>query len=403
VVTNSLPVQQSPDDPLRDLARLNALHQVFRKFLGQSYDVDVLDVVIATRIAHLKCKEDRPPWLFIVGGSGDAKTETLRAMEKGAGGIFVGSITSQASLLSGVGQKDRDKTASGGLLLQWPRQCFLLIIDFTTTLSLNPHARAGVLDGFRWMYDGRWPRATGGGGGRQDHWEGRIGMVGGVTTAIDRASDVISQLGSRWAQIRLDDSPARRSDAGRNAIRNVTRVSEESMSKDLAGAVWSFLGDLPENRDITLSEDEEEKILQLSDVVTRVRSAVDFSHSGWQVVDVHALEMPTRFPKTLVQLFRGLLYMGHTRAEAMRMIRRIARDSMPPTRRKVLEDVAAHPNAKASEVRERLNVPDFSARRELEALTALGALIATDQSVVQLGTTYKLLRYRLGSGIQIPW
>jgi hypothetical protein len=384
-------------------ASLEQMHAVFRKWLGQTYDVEVLDAALAARLAHLCCKEDRPPWLLIVGGSGDAKTETVRSLEKSTGGIFIGTIISQATLLSGIGKGDADKDATGGLLKILPSDSFWLLIDVTSILSLSHDARSGVLDGFRFMFDGRWPRSTGGGGGRSEHWTGRIGVVGGVTTDIDRAHDSIQKLGSRYVFIRMDESPERRAESGRRAIRNTFTVDEHVMAAALDAAIQAHLAKIGATViDTSLTDEEVERIFVLGDITTRVRSVVDYDRSGWRVIDRHALEAPTRFPKSLAQMFRGALLLGRSRVDAMRLVARLARESVPPLRRRVLEDVAEHPNATAVQVRERLNAAAFGIRRELEALTMLGALECEGE---RDGSVYGPLqpRYRLAPGIRIEW
>src|SRR5262249_46788827 len=149
-------------------------------------------------------------------------------------------------------------------------------------------------------------------------WEGRIGVAGCCTSAIDRAHDVIQKLGSRFIFIRLADSPERREESGRQAIRNVFRVTEETMAGELNAAIEALLAEIDSDLvDTSLSDEEVEQIRRLGDLATRVRSGVDYDRSGRHVMDVHGLEAPTRFPKSLTQMFRGLLLLGHSRQEAI--------------------------------------------------------------------------------------
>ncbi|HLG58250.1 MAG TPA: hypothetical protein VI485_23095 [Vicinamibacterales bacterium] len=384
-----------------DARRLATLHQQFQKHLGRAFESDALDVLNAARIAHLKLTQDLAPWLLLVGGSGDAKTELLKAFEgnDGAGGIVAGTITSQASLLTGLGKKDQDKDATGGLLKQWPKSSFILMPDVTTTISLSPNARAGVLDAFRWIHDGSWPRSTGGGGGMTSYWEGRIGVVGAVTDAIDLVNDVIVALGARWLQIRLKQTDERRKDAARKAVNNSRFEDKNNIVTELRAAERAFLGDLPGDRITPITDDEAEYLVELSDFTTRMRSAVVFAPNGWNIIHTHMPEMPTRFSKHLVQMFRGLLYAGHTRDDAMRLSARLACDCISPLRVTVLEYVIAHPGLKIPAIAEGLKRSDFQVKRELETLYELGMLQANGMST----GVYNAKQYTAALGVRIPW
>jgi hypothetical protein len=56
------------------------------------------------------------------------------------------------------------------------------------------------------------------------------------------------------------------------------------------------------------------------------------------------------------------------------VIGRGARDSMPPLRLKIIDDLAAHPRAYTSDVRRRVNKPWNTVAREMEALHMLEVL-----------------------------
>jgi hypothetical protein len=84
--------------------------------------------------------------------------------------------------------------------------------------------------------------------------------------------------------------------------------------------------------------------------------------------------MPTRFAKQLAQIVRGGVAIGLSRKAAMRLAIRCARDSAPPLRLEILLDVAANPDSRPSDVRQRINKPWTTVKRALEALHMLGIL-----------------------------
>ena len=73
------------------------VHEVFLRWLGKEYDIATLDAVLAA------CAAERlpgdPPWLLIISGPGNAKTETVQATS-GLGAHIVSTITSDGALLS---------------------------------------------------------------------------------------------------------------------------------------------------------------------------------------------------------------------------------------------------------------------------------------------------------------
>ena len=84
---DALPLGQ--DDvrpPVEPGTTLADVHAVFRQWLGPEYDVDAITVALAT--AAVERLDGDPLWLLIVSGSGNAKTETVQALD-GAGAIVV--------------------------------------------------------------------------------------------------------------------------------------------------------------------------------------------------------------------------------------------------------------------------------------------------------------------------
>src|SRR5262245_21697125 len=94
---------------------LEAVHQVFIDWLGKDYDLATLDAMLA--VAAAERLPGDPPWLLIISGPGNAKTETVQATT-GIGAIVVSTLTSDAALLSATPKKSRSKNATGGLLRQ---------------------------------------------------------------------------------------------------------------------------------------------------------------------------------------------------------------------------------------------------------------------------------------------
>lgn len=343
---------------------LDDVRATFRRWLGTEYDLQSLEVVLAA--AAVEQLDGDPVWLLIISGPGNGKTETVSALA-GAGANVTSTVTSEGALLSATSKKERSSDATGGLLRKLGDRGLLVIKDFTSILSMNRDSRAAVLAALREVYDGRWERNVGTDGGRTLTWEGRVALIGAVTTAYDTAHGVISAMGDRFALVRVDSTTGRQA-SGRQALANVGH--EVEMRAGLAEVVGGVLAKLDDGA-AQLAHDDLDELLQMADLVTLSRTAVERDSRG-EVVDAHAPEAPTRFAKMLGQVVRGGLALGMDRSSALALARRVARDSMPPLRLALLTDLLDAPGSTTSQVRTRLQKPRTTVDRALQELHLLG-------------------------------
>lgn len=218
-----------------ELAPLERAHVVARRWLGPEYDLDAFDLVLAA--AAVERLSGDPLWVLIVSGSGNAKTETVQALT-GADAQLISTITSVGALLSASPAKEKAKDASGGLLRKLGERGVIVVKDVTSILSMDRTARGEVLSALREVYDGRWVRNVGTDGGRTLEWTGRVAVIGAVTTAWDRAHEVIAAMGDRFVLLRVDSTQGRLA-AGRRSILNTG--SEGIMRAELADAAGAVL------------------------------------------------------------------------------------------------------------------------------------------------------------------
>ncbi|QNJ91186.1 ArsR family transcriptional regulator [Mycolicibacterium fluoranthenivorans] len=354
---------QETTDVVHPITLQNA-HEVFQRWLGSEYDTDALDAMLAA-VAVERLDGD-PLWLLLISGPGNAKTETVQATD-GVDAVITSTISSAGALLSGTPLKERADNATGGLLRKLEPRGVLVVKDVTSILSMSGDARAEVLAALREVYDGRWSRNVGTNGGLTLHWRGRIALVGAVTTAWDKAHAVVSSMGDRFVLIRINSNQGRLS-AGRQAIANTG--SEVQMRAELAHAVAGVIAGM-DHTPTVVTDVEQDVLLAAADLVTLARTAVDFDGSG-NVADAHAPEMPTRFAKQLTQVVRGGVAIGMDRTSALRLAIRCARDSMPPMRLAIIDDVANHPRSLTADIRRRIDKPHNTVDRQLQALHMLG-------------------------------
>jgi hypothetical protein len=373
----------------RPVMTLDQAHAVFARWLGNDYDLDALDATLAT--AAVERLDGDPIWLLIISGSGNAKTETVQALD-GIQATITSTISSLGALLSATPKREKTKDSTGGLLRKIGGRGVLVIKDVTSILSMSGMMRAEVLGALREVYDGRWSRNVGTDGGRTLEWTGRIVVIGAVTTSWDQAHDAISSMGDRFVLLRMDSTTGRVV-AGRRAIGNTG--SEILMREELADAVAGVMAGM-RPVPITVSPEETDVLLAAADIVTLARTGVEYDYRG-DVIDAHAPEMPTRFAKQLAQVVRGGVALGMDRTDALRLAIRCARDSMPPMRLAILDDVAANPGSSTAQVRKRIGKPRSTVDRQLQALHMLGVL-DVDEDEGPTGRT--VWRYSIAEGIE---
>lgn len=353
---------------------LDQVHATYRNWFGKDYDLQALDCVLSVAAAERLAGD--PAWLLLVGGAGAAKTETISPVVTAAGAVAVSTINGEAALLSGTSRKDRAKTATGGLLQSMGDRGLLVIKDVTSILSMNRDSRAAVLAALREVYDGHWSRNVGTDGGMTIHWRGRLVVIGAVTTAWDSHHQVIATMGDRFVLVRLHSTDgAQRRAATRRAMGNVDH--EKRMRTELGEVVAGLLNNLQLDDPITLTDDEVDQLIATADLVTRTRTAVERDFQG-NPQYAHALEMPTRFGKQLVQIVRGGIAIGMDRPHAIAAALRCAGDSLPPLRYLALRTLVEQGASTTADVVRHLQLPRNTVDRTLKELQLLGLLSVSD-------------------------
>jgi hypothetical protein len=181
-------------------------------------------------------------------------------------------------------------------------------------------------------------------------------------------------------------------------VRAIGNTGQEIvMRTELAAAVNALITGM-NTAGYRLTRIEIKQLIRLANIVTWVRTGVERDYRG-EVVDAHALEMPTRLSKQLTQLVRGAVAIGLSPAEAMRLAQRCARDTLPPLRRKILLDVANNPKSRPLQVARRIARPRTTVRRELEALHILGVLVCDEQDVMRGYREEVIARYSLAPAV----
>jgi hypothetical protein len=344
------------------------LYATFRRHLYLP-DTAALDFGVAHVVAHRQSGD--PLWGIIVGPSGATKTEVIRSLG-GIPEVHPVSTLTPSTLISGM-KRGSNQTGrrSPSLLLRMDAAglSFITMKDFTTILETRRESRAEILGQLREVYDGSFSKAFG--TGETVTWEGRLGLLAGVTPVIDTHRQSMAILGERFLYLRLDDADPREMARAARLERD-----EGAMRSELAAAVVTFLDGVDYDR--RLREEDGEFLDALAIFAAWVRTGVlRDTYRPDHVLARPQRDAPTRLVKQLGALYRALVAMGHS--DPRGFTTRVARDSVPRDRWDALILLAGGPTRRG-ELSDGLGLPQAqykTVQRLMEDLEMLGLVDVT--------------------------
>ncbi len=312
-----------------------------------------------------------PIWLGLVGPPSSAKTELLNSTML-LPHVVPAAILTPAGLLSGTPKTQHHKGAKGGLLREIGAFGIIVLKDFGSILSMRPDAKAEVLAALREIYDGAWTRHLGTEGGKTYSWQGKVGLLFGVTGVIDSHYGLIGAMGDRYLLSRFVPAGQGQFEC---ALRHMGGATKQ-MRQELAEAVAHlFAGAGPEPR--PLSRDEMNRIDKTISLVVRLRGAVERDRRTSEIEAVLGAEGTARIGLTLERLLAGLDTLGVERRQALGVIESVAMDSVPPLRRRAYEYLCkrgwadgGYEAVETADIAAALDLPTSTVRRGLEDLVA---------------------------------
>ena len=356
--------------------------QTFQRWLHLPHN-DPLLAVRAAIAANLLTGD--PVWLLLVGPPGSGKSELLQSLAA-LPNVHPAATLTEAALLSGTPKKEHSTGAKGGLLREIGDFGIIIAKDFGAVLSMNRDGRAALLAALREVYDGSWTRHVGTDGGRTLSWAGKVGLVAGVTPTIDRHHAVMGSMGERFVLFRLPEV-----DESEQAARALAHVGKEaSMRRELSTSVASLFS-TGLSQPLELTDADRDRLIALAVLTVRCRSSVERDGYTREIELIPDAEAPARLVVVLAQLLAGLDAIGATRPEAWRIVTKASLDSIPATRRSVidvlLEATEPIPTPKLAE---QLGYPTPTAKRALEDLTAHGVARRASRGTGQTADTWEI-------------
>ena len=264
-------------------------------------------------------------WPLLVGAPGSGKSEIVSSTTQAPGVMSLSSLTPQ-TLISGWERKGEPAS----LLTQIGEFGVIAFKDLTTVLTMHRDARNQILGQLREVADGKIEKGFG--TGHRVEWQGKLGLLAGVTQVIDDQHRFLAVMGERFILYRMPPAPRRA--LARRALKN--RGREKALRERLWPAVARYLDSFQRCGPIELPNDLTEPLLNLADVVTRARTGVARDGYTRELLYLPEPEAPTRLTKQLAQLGAAMRLLGVSQHETWTLMGKIGWDCVPAVRRSVL-------------------------------------------------------------------
>ena len=307
-----------------------------------------------------------PPWIMLVGSSSGGKSMILNGIKDIPGVMRIDTLTTN-TLLSG--QKNSVKSSS--LLDNLLPNTTLCFSDFSSMITKNKEAREEIFAQMRLLWDGNMAKFTGGGVNKT--WDKKPpGLIGACTTTIYHVLPEMGDMGERLVLYHL--SMPDRKQVAKFAIKRLNDKNQEAEMKKMFSR---FMGELKIPAEIpTFSDEIEDELIDLAELATRARSSIqrDQYDRAKSQLFIHDLEMPTRLLKTIMGVATGMSVVnGSTEInnQDRNILYRLALDSIPMNRKKVLNDLTAYDHLKSEDIQIHLGMDKGIIDRTLQDLNSL--------------------------------
>ena len=334
------------------------LQAVFEQHLDLGDDPQLLRILFSAVCANFY--EGKPVWLMLVSDAGSCKTQLLTTMKQSDVAVYVDSISSKAMVTQ---DSKKGSTFFSGLA-----DHILVIKDMSIISEMGKEERSCLFGVLRSAYDGSVNRVTGRG---KVEFEGKFGILAAATKSIEQVRGTESLLGERFLYIR----PRMKSHD-----RILARVQKNAMSIKaidgmLQAAVATFLNNWkpPEGRRM-LPRSVVDLAKEMAKLLCACRSGVLRDHYTKEIsAPVEVTEAPTRIYGQLILILSAARYLGAEKEELIWMAQRIATDSIPYARLRLLKAVAAGKTGHG-EIADTINLCRSYTDRVIDDLTRLRVL-----------------------------
>ncbi len=351
--------------PEQRLALWNKVEEVLRANYDKP-EINTARAIFATVASH-RIPRRVPCWAMIIAPSGSMKTEVLKSLEGLPSIHFVDTVTENTFLSGKIDGETKKRLEPASYLHRMGPEGVMVCADFSTYLSLDPKKFASVLGQLRRIYDGHIRKETGSDENAQEReWKGRLTLLAGCTSEIDRQYKVFQALGDRFVRVRASRFGG--AEVGAAAIDQ----ENERGASELKTAVHAFMFPILSWAEIeppAIPAELKARIANLSELVCYCRAYVPRSSSEYEIDGLPEPESNTRIAQELAQLARGwAVLMGADAVDeaGFNIVKRAAWDTIPPNRRLVLNALIE------GDQPQECGLPRTTANRTADDLVAIG-------------------------------
>jgi len=249
-------------------------------------DKRIIDVILATALTReARCGDHI--FLFIVGNSGDAKSELIRCLddlEAVNKAIKLDQLTSKAFVSGKKNAKDIGHFLNG-------KDMLILIPDMANLSSLNKDTKREVWSQFRTLYDGYLYKTTGEGVETEKKYKNiNVCIIAGTTPTIYNEYIVHSELGTREL-LYLTDS---KNNVEKSLKARDNRKYKNKMRNELKSIFYKFLEQKSFNNNIEIPKDIKEFITQETCKLSVLRAIAQTDPRYYELINMVYPEIPTR-------------------------------------------------------------------------------------------------------------
>lgn len=346
---------------------LEELTKIVDKYLLLA-DKNIIKFLCAVAVAN-KIQALTPTWVFLVGASSGGKSTLLEPF-RGLESKFISDLSAK-TLFSSMKSTQQDAAA----ITRFPQDGGLVIFtDFTLILEKDELVAKEIMSQFRLIFDGGFEKLSGNNSDKS--WSGRFGLILGVTTAVYEKQQQYAAVGERMIYYNFDQPD--RINATIMALENLDKT--DVMKAEIANAYAEYINGTPiPDKIAPIDKEFTRHIIRLSEMATRARSSVSrnkFKRDN-PITQINALEMPMRFAKQILNVAQGLIALnqdGQLHEEDKIILYKAAIDSIPKSRKEVMETLTEFHQADIPGVATKMGLPYETVKMVLEDLAALGVV-----------------------------
>jgi len=303
---------------------LAEVYRVVKKWLYMT-NLERVDIILATVLSLFY--DGNPLWVFIIGSSGDGKTEIVRALDGLPHVRKIDQLTANTFASGKKGAHDLGAELDG-------KRTILIFIDLACLTSLNKDEKKKIWSQFRTLYDGEIYKDTGSGVSKK-YKNCYVTIIACTTKAIREEYHIHQQLGTREFLYDTNAQPEDNIEKMHRVIGNLGKKKE--MREELKKAIQGFIKTHRFNNDIVMSPEILEYIYKQCEKLALLRATAPVDWYVGELTGDADAEVPTRLVEQFSVLYKALksLDPAYQDQSYKNIVENIIRSSSHPVRYKL--------------------------------------------------------------------